>query len=185
MSESSSQLIELARKGDAEAFEEIISIHQGRVFTLAYRMLGNADDAADVQQETFLRVWRKLSGFRGDSDLATWLHRITVNICLSWKRRKSRIDYSVCVEDTVVFSETGNPATMIEKTELVGVLRKVLASMPTHHRALIVLKDLEGRSFEEMAKILGCSVASVRTRLCKARKLLRERMTPYMAEESA
>src|SRR5450759_5384388 len=84
---SDTELVARAQSGDLNAFDGLINLHQDRVFALAYRMLGNSEDAADVQQETFIQAWRSLHRFRGDAALSTWLHRIAVNICLSRRRR--------------------------------------------------------------------------------------------------
>ena len=172
-------LVELAKDGNSIAFDQLIAQHQGRVYALAYRILGNPDDAADVQQETFVRAWQHLRKFRQDASFSTWLHRITVNLCLSMKRRK---DYAVHEQwdENVHTPDSGTACP--EQTEAVIALRTVLAAMPGHHRVLIVLRDMEERPFEEIADILGCSVVSARTRLCKARSLLRERMRPYLED---
>lgn len=182
MSASERELVELAQQGEVEAFDKLVGLHQDRVYALAYRMLGNRDDAADVQQETFLRTWRGLRRFRSDAKFGTWLHRITVNLCLSRKRRKDRIvQLDEHMERRLV--STGNMNACLERSETAAALRNVIATMPGHYRALIVLRDVEERSFDEIAEILRCSVGSVRVRLCKARKVLRERMRPYLAEE--
>ena len=88
MTEMHKDLVESAKTGDEKAFARVVSLHQGRVFALAYRMLGDVEDAADVGQETFVRAWRSLRKFRGESEFSTWLHRITVNLCLTWKQRR-------------------------------------------------------------------------------------------------
>jgi RNA polymerase sigma-70 factor (ECF subfamily) len=172
-------LVELAKDGNSIAFDQLIAQHQERVYALAYRILGNPDDAADIQQETFVRAWQHLRKFRRDAAFSTWLHRITVNLCLSMKRRKDYAPHEQWDED-IHTPDSG--AACPERTEEVIALRRVLAAMPGHHRVLIVLRDMEERTFEEIADILGCSVISARTRLCKARALLRERMRPYLED---
>ena len=179
MSELDEKLVQSAKGGNVEAFDNLVSLHQERVHALAYRILGNLDDAADVQQETFVRAWQNLRKFRGEAQFSTWLHRIAVNLCLSMKRRRNPAADESFAEDRYV------PHTAVacpEKTETIAVLRRVLAAMPAHHRILVVLRDMEGRSFEEIAGVLGCSAASARTRLCRARRLLRDRMRPYIEE---
>jgi len=173
-------LVELAKGGNAVAFEQLISIHQDRVYALAYRILGNPEDAADIQQETFIRAWQSLRRFRQEASFTTWLHRITVNLCLSMKRRKDYAPHEPWDED--LHSSQSGAVACRERTEEVIALRTVLAAMPDHHRVLIVLRDMEGRSYDEIAGILGCSVESVRSRLCRARSLLRERMRPYLED---
>lgn len=172
------KLVEMARDGNSIAFDQLIAQHQERVFALAFRILGNAEDAADIQQETFVRAWQNLRKFRQDAAFSTWLHRITVNLCLSQKRHSDRMTYEPLVEEMHVSAESSSDS--LERTEEVVVLRKVLAAMPAHYRVLLVLRDMEGRSYEEIADVLGSSVESIRSRMCRARSLLRERMRPYL-----
>lgn len=166
-----------------QAFDALIGLHQDRVFSLAYRMLGNAEDAADVQQETFVRAWRSLGKFRADSAFSTWLHRITVNICLSWKRRRQVEPLEPHMLDGLVASDETSGVACLQRAETKAIVRRAVDALPTHHRALIVLREIEQRPFEEIAQILGCSVQSARTRLTNARKMLRERLEPYLSEE--
>ena len=174
------ELVSQAQAGDTTAFDELVARRQERVFALAYSMLGSPDDAADVQQETFLRAWNKLKSFRGDSAFSTWLHRITVNLCLSRKRRRSLVD------ETVAFDEETHAAheDCIGAADTAMAVAKALAELPARYRALIVLREIEGRPLDEIAQITGGSVASMRTRLCRARKLLREKLRPYLEEEA-
>lgn len=179
---SDTYMVARARDGDLEAFDNLVSMHQDRVFTLAYRILGNAEDAADVQQETFVKAWQSLKKFRQDSTFSTWLHRITVNLCLSWKRKTKPMQLDIRIEENLVDREESG-ITSLEKAETAAIVRKVLNAMPMQHKTLIVLREIEERPFEEIAEILGCSINSVRSRLSKAKKLLRERLKPYLSEE--
>ena len=180
---SDQELVARARSGDTQAFDALIGLHQDRVFRLAYRMLANAEDAADVQQETFVRAWRSIKSFRSDAAFSTWLHRITVNLCLSRKRRKQAESLEPGVE--AASSNPGEPSgtARLVRTERAIAVRKVIAGLPPHYRALIVLREIEERPFEEIARILGCSIQSARMRASKARKVLRERLEPILAEE--
>ena len=164
-----------------EAFDELVGLHQERVYALAYRILGNAEDASDVQQETFISAWKSIRRFRGESSFITWLHKITVNICLSRKRRKQPIALEPYIEENLT-GTASNGVACFESTETSIAVRKVLAAMPVHYRVLVVLKDIEGRSFEEIAEILKCSVSGARTRASRARQILRDRMQSYLAE---
>ena len=180
MSVPERELVAQAQSGSLEAFDELVSAYQARVYALARRMLGSEDDAADVQQESFVLAWRSLRGFKGNSEFGTWLYRITVNLCISWKRRRIEEAVEPSFFEEKAGSVGPSAAACLEKAETVVTVRRVLASMPGHHRALIVLREMEGRPFEEIAGILGCSVASARTRACRARAMLRERMRPYL-----
>lgn len=183
MAKSDRDLVELAQCGNLTAFDELISIHQERVYALAYRMLGNPEDAADVQQETFLRAWKSIKKFRKDAEFSTWLHRITVNLCLSMRKRAEVTDCEPLLEDSILHSTDHGGISTLASAETAIIVRKVMAAIPAHYRALLVLREIEGRCFEEVARILGCSEQSARTRASKARKLLRERMLPYLEED--
>ena len=175
------ELVALARGGDLAAFDELVSTHQERVYALAFRMLGSSEDAADVQQETFIKAFQSVGKFRGDAAFSTWLHRITVNLCSSRKRYVLPLQLVAAGESLRTWSRAHDTAVCVEESVTAAAVRKVLAAMPPHYRTLVVLRDMEERSFEEIAALLGCSVESARMRLCKARKLLREKLRPYLA----
>lgn len=181
---SDTELVARAQSGDLNAFDGLINLHQDRVFALAYRMLGNSEDAADVQQETFIQAWKNLHRFRGDAALSTWLHRIAVNICLSRRRRPQPVQLEPEIEEKLSASDQASSVSCIVSAETALIVRKVIAGLPPHYRALVVLREIEERSFEEVAQIIGCTPASARTRASKARKLLRERLQPYLSEET-
>lgn len=180
LSESDRELVELAQAGSREAFDRLVALHQERVFGLAFRVLGNREDAADVQQETFLNAWQSLGRFRGEASFATWMHRITVNLCLCRKRRKSWNE--AAYSDDVLSDQVDTRSAGRADTAL--VVRKTLMGLPGHYRVFIVLREIEDRSFEEIAQLMGCSVQSARMRASKARKILRERLAPLLSEEA-
>jgi RNA polymerase sigma-70 factor (ECF subfamily) len=185
LSDPETSLIASAKAGDIKAFDALVELHQRQVFALAYRMLGNKDDADDVQQETFVRAWRKIGQFRGGSAFATWLHRIAANLCLSRRRRVNHCALDTAIEnelDRWTEESNGFAATLV-KSETAAQLQKALAGLPGQYRIFLVLRHMEERSFEEIAEIVGCSVASAWTRTSKARRLLRERMGTYLAED--
>ena len=182
LANSDRELVSRAQAGDLRAFDELVSVHQARVFALARRILANDEDAADVQQETFVRAWRSLSRFRQEAGFATWLHRIAVNLCLTRKRRRETAVKDSFFADSLSHSAGPTAVATLERAELAAEMRKVMAGMPAHYRVLVVLREIEGRPFEEVAQILGCSEASARTRACRARNVLRERMRPYLSD---
>lgn len=190
MTGSDPDLVARAQSGSLEAFDQLVSIHQARVYALARRILEDHEDAADVQQETFIRAWRSIARFRRDSEFATWLHRIAVNLCLSRKKRKRQTT-------TVPFDEDIGPrgatwegeapsepsaVKLIERSELATQVRRVMQAIPAHYRVILVLREIEGRPFEEIARILECSEQSARVRAFRARQMLRERMQPYLGD---
>jgi RNA polymerase sigma-70 factor, ECF subfamily len=177
------ELVSQARSGSVTAFDELVSRHQERVFALAYRMLGDAEDAADVQQETFLRAWTSLGRFRGDAAFTTWLHRITVNSCLSRRRRSNPRTSAESLDECRAYTYSGSGVTCQERVLNRVMIREVLASIPANQRTLLVLKEVEERSIEEIAQITGSSVSTVRKQLWRARKLFRKRLREYVSED--
>ncbi len=182
MPESDKEFVTRAQAGDQTAFDTLVVIHQERVFALVFRMLGNMEDAQDVQQETFIRAWKHIGRFRGEATFATWLHRIAVNLCMTRRSRPQPVTVENLAEDDVRFSASTSVATRLDTYETTVVVRKALAGIPAHYRALIILKDMESRPFEEIAQILDCSIESARVRTSKARRILRERLRPLLEE---
>lgn len=159
------RLVVRAQAGDLKAFEELVVRHQGEVYRLARRMLRDPHDAEDAAQETFVQAWRRLDGFRGDAAFRTWLHRVTVNACLQALR--SRPPTEPLPEEVVA---TGpRPEQMAEAGELVEATRAAVATLTGSQRAVWVLRELEGMSYEAIGEALGVSLPSVRSRLHRAR----------------
>lgn len=179
MQYSDTNLVSAAQAGDAAAFDLLIQRHQERVFALAYHMLGNAEDAADAQQEAFVRAWTKLRGFRGHASFATWLHKIAVNICLARKRR-SRPVYSL--EQDEALAVQADSVDCQERLVNALVVRELLDGIPAKHRTLLVLREVEGMSIEEIAEVTGSSVGAVRKQLWRVRKLFGERLRQQLME---
>jgi RNA polymerase sigma-70 factor (ECF subfamily) len=168
------------RAGDLHAFEAVFARYESMVYNLAYRMMGNLDDAQDVKQEAFLRAHRAIRDFRGDCQVSTWLCRIATNLCLSRRRRAD--SHVVSLEERVV--ETADVADIeeaVERRRIQAAVQQILGQLPKHHRTVLVLRDFEGLSYTEMAKVLECSVAAVNTRLHRAREAFRKLAAPLLA----
>ena len=175
-------LIRRAKSGDNTAFDQIIISHQRRVIALAWRMLGNPEDARDAAQETFLRVYKHLNRFDPAQDFSGWLYRIAVNVCrdLARKRRNNQASLEAEIEAGKI-AEPISPhnteaAALIAQEQ--AILRRALATLSEKERAAIVLRDLEGLPTEEVARILGSSPTTVRSQISSARvkiKAFRER----------
>ncbi len=168
-------LISRAQSGDLTAFDEIIISHQRKVITLAWRLLGNQDDARDAAQETFLRVYRHLNRFDPTKDFSGWLYRIAVNVCRDLARKRSRRKHT-SLEAEVESGNLPEPASR-DNTEAAAIhaqekaiLARALATLTVKERAAIVLRDLEGLPTEEVARILGSRPVTVRSQICSARK---------------
>lgn len=176
-------LILRAQSGDHAAFDQIIVSHQRRVIALAWRMLGNPEDARDAAQETFLRVYKHLNRFDPAQDFSGWLYRIAVNVCrdLARKRRGNQASLEAEIEAGKI-AEPISPhnteaAALIAQEH--AILRRALATLSEKERAAIVLRDLEGLPTEEVARILGSSPTTVRSQISSARvkiKAFRERL---------
>lgn len=159
-------LVQAAQSGDIAAFEQIVRRHQAAVYRVALRMLGSRADAEDVTQETFVRAWRSLDRFRRQSALNTWLYRIVTRRCLDAigaRRTTEQLDaeYRESVAD--------GPAGIVEQRERLEAVTRAIAGLPADQRVVLVLREFEGLSYDELADVLGTSVASVKGRLHRAR----------------
>ncbi len=173
-------LVALARAGDVEAFERLVELHQHEVFSLALRLVGNREMAADVAQEAMIRAWKALPRFRGEAAFSTWIHRITVNTAWTLRTRSKR-RAAGSLDDVGDVADAGwlTPERAGESAVLRMALRKALDRLPEVHRTLVVLKDVEGWTHGEIAESLGISVTAAKVRLHRAHIKLRE----YLREE--
>jgi RNA polymerase sigma-70 factor (ECF subfamily) len=194
--EVTASLIDRLRGGDAVALEEVMEQFAPRVHRLAYGITRNEADAEEVVQDVFLRLFRKIDAFEGRSALGTWIYRIAVNTALI-KRRGKRATLEVLLEDHLpTFKEDGHregdrtmlladwsdtPEEELLSSETREAVRRMIAALPDHYRVVLLLRDMEELSNEETAEILEDSVASVKSRLHRARMALREQVTRSLA----
>ena len=176
--EVSSRVIERCKQGDQDAFEELIRLTHRAVYSLALRLVGDPEDAADVTQETYLKLLRAIKQFRGEAKFSTWLYRVTSSVAISTLRRKSRRrgDVSLDAEELEPISApaSGDPVAASERRLLKERLDRALQLLPMNYRVIAVMKDVYGMSFEEIATQLGVSEGTARVRLHRARRRLRE-----------
>ena len=172
---SNSELVKKSQLGDKSAFEELVKRHQELVFSISFKLTGNRELANDVAQEAFIRAWKAIGKFRGDSTFGTWIYRITVNT--AWTlRKKAKKHYSLNIEDTqepVVVDEKKDPELVAINSDLSLVLRKALNQIPLEQRIIVELKNIEGRSHKEIADYLDISVTAAKVRLHRAHQKLR------------
>jgi len=178
-------LIRRIQQGDAVAFDRLVELHGPRVYNLAYRMLGNAEDAQDVSQEAFLRIYDALPRFRGEASFTTWMYRIVTNVCrdeLSRRRRRppTLTELEVDDGDGAALDElltTGESAEdCVLRQERHQALHQAITALPAPFRAVLVLYDLQGFSYDEIAEMLRVNLGTVKSRLNRARNLLREKI---------
>lgn len=162
-----------AQRGDRVAFGWLVRRHQRRALAVALGILRNPEDARDVCQDGFLRAWRALDRFGGDAQFGTWLHRIVVNLCLDRLRQRSHAQ--VALDDVEpILAGDDDPRRTVEGGELGGRIGAALSSLTPKHRAVLVLRELEGLSYAEIATEMRCSIGTVMSRLFHARKRMQE-----------
>jgi RNA polymerase sigma-70 factor (ECF subfamily) len=180
-------LIRKFQEGDSSAFEALFIKYQSKVFNTAYRMLGDYEDARDMAQEVFIRAHRSLRRFRGDSKFYTWLYRITVNSCINkLKSQKTTVPLSDCDESwecsksPLSWSPNCGPIKRLQEKELQRYVQNGINSLPGRYRSVIVLRDIQGLRYQEIAEILDCSLEAVRSSLYRARQELRRELKGIM-----
>ena len=173
---SNAELVRKSQFGDKAAFEQLVIRHQDLVFSLAYKLTGNREMANDVAQEAFIRAWKAIEKFRGDSTFSTWIYRITVNT--AWTlRKKAKKHNTLNIDDTyepIVIDEKKDPESVAINSDLSSVLINALDKIPIEQRIIVELKNIEGRSHKEIADYLDISVTAAKVRLHRAHQKLRQ-----------
>lgn len=178
------RLLERCLAGDAEAFAGLVALHEGMVFNLAARLLGDLEEARDLAQEVFLQVHRTLKGFQGRSSLKTWIYRIVVNQCHNrrrfWRRRRKEQClplHELGPRDQARLVAAGDePEVELARRERTERLQGALLALPFAHRTVLLLREVEGLSCEEIAQALGVPPGTVKSRLARARDRLRRQL---------
>ena len=176
-----------AKAGDSDAFAELVKDTQAEVYTLAFRLTGNEDDARDVAQEAYLRAFRALKRFRGDARFSTWMYRITANCASTHLSRRSKGRHDELSEDDTVLDDRpeSDPEGMAEAGALRDRVTAALADLPPILRAVVVLRDVYDLPPDAIASELGITESAAKVRLHRARRKLRERLFPMPGEEKA
>jgi RNA polymerase sigma-70 factor (ECF subfamily) len=176
------ELVARSIGGDVESFNELILRWERPIYALAYRTIGREEDARDVCQETFLRAFRALPGFRGQAKFSSWLYRIALNLCRDWIRRERRAQIVQPTEDVDLIELAGalEPAESVEelvtRKDLARAVERAMANLPEEQRTAIVLKEYHGLTFQEIADLVGCPLSTVKTRLYQGLTVLRREL---------
>ena len=176
---SDRDLIERCQAGHDVAFEELVRRHQARAVNVAWRLLGNREDAIEVAQDAFVRIYRKLDGFRGECEFTTWLHQIVVNLAHNkhrWWHRRGRSQSEPLTGGRQIAALTDAPDTVAVQNEYGRKLSARMAALPADYRTVLVLRNVEDLSYDEIAAVLQCSLGTVKSRIARARDALRESM---------
>ncbi len=181
-SRSDEELVTRSRGGDVDSFNQLILRWERPIYALAYRVIGREEDARDVCQETFLRAYRSLAGFKGEAKVSSGLYRIALNLCRDWSRRQRRAPVSQFPEDMDILEAAAEtePAESIEdlvaRRELSAVVEGAMALLPDEQRTAIILKEYHGMTFQEIADLQGCPLSTVKTRLYQGLSVLRKQL---------
>jgi RNA polymerase sigma-70 factor (ECF subfamily) len=182
------QLVELAISENPYAFGEIVKRWERKIFALCFGMLAREEEAKDAAQETFISAYRNLKNFRGDAKVSSWLHRIAVNQCLTMMRRtktrsESFLDDEQSADEKVFVAPLNQtPARMLEQNERLEIVRQAVGSLPVDLRQIIVMKEFEEMTFQEISEILELPLSTVKSRLYTALKQLRMKLERLAVE---
>ncbi len=185
-------LVRAAQRGDMAAFEELVARHRDKIYARAYAMMRNEDEAIDLSQEAWVKGWQRLAQFQGDSSFGTWMTRIVINLCLDQLRKQKRqrtesIDElneeSGGVERQMPIVTT-NPTAGLERAELRQRIDRALGQLSYEHRTALVLHEFEELEYKEIAKVMGCSIGTVMSRLFYARRKMAALLADLNKSES-
>jgi len=178
--EQEAAVINAVLDGDVNAYEYLVKAYEKNVYNLALKMVGNSEDAYDMSQEAFIKAYNSLHSFRGDSKFSVWLYRIVSNVCLDYLRarnRKATVSLSVENDDGEdveldIADEANSPQALLDRSLTRDAVRRGLQSLPPDHREILLLREIQGMSYEEIADTLDLEVGTVKSRIFRARKKL-------------
>ncbi|MGE0394309.1 MAG: RNA polymerase sigma factor [Vicinamibacterales bacterium] len=177
------ELVALSMEGDTDSFNQLVLRWERPIYALAYRTLGREDDARDICQETFLRAYRALPGFKGEAKFSSWIYRIALNLCRDWIRKQRRTPVMQApegVELADLAAERGpveSIETLVARRQLSDRVAAAMRTLPEEQRTAIVLKEYHGLTFQEIAEMQGCPLSTVKTRLYQGLTVLRRQLT--------
>lgn len=178
-------LVQQCKRGDGQAMAALIEQYQDRLYNILLRICGNPDDAMELVQDTFVKAIENIGEFRNESSLYTWLFRIGVNLALNFCRRRNTVplgslDERLDAAAAVMDKNSPDPSQLAQRKEIVDLLLSALARLDDDHRVIIVLRDIEQMSYEQIAQTLDCELGTVKSRLSRARAQLRQMLEPVL-----
>lgn len=190
--DSDAYLVSRALEGDLPAFEDLVARYQSKIIGFSARMLNDHDEAEDVAQEVFIKAYRSLDSFRGDASFSTWIYRIATNLCIDRMRAKKRRPQQAYSLDEPMDKEeekggreiadySAEPTREVERDELRQRVREVMAEMPEKMRSILIMCDMQGMAYDDIARVLDCPIGTVKSRLFHARADLGRRLRPYIS----
>ena len=182
-------LIEESRKGNVDAFEELIKDYKKSAYNIALRVMRNVEDAEDASQEALIKIFKNISSFNMNSTFKVWMYRIVVNTCLDFKRKKSL--NAVSIDETLdlgsgrevqreISDETSNPDALVDRNYSTQLVSDAINMLEDDFKTIIILRDIKGFTYEEISQILTCNLGTVKSRLSRARKRLKELLEKEM-----
>lgn len=184
MPHNETELIALCKKGDRNAFNELVLMHQNRIMNIAFGMLSNIDDVADAAQEVFIKVFRNIGGFKEQSSFSTWIYRITVNVCNDILRKNSRhktVSLNMHFDDEEhefdIKDTSMTPDELVHTAEMQNEVRYAISKLKPEYKAVITLYDIEGLPYDKISEILKIPMGTVKSRLSRARTALKKELT--------
>ena len=173
------KLISEAQRGDLQAFETVLKNYQYYAYTVAFRALTNDDDAKDVVQECFIRIWKNLGGYNAKIKFTTWMYKIVVNLCYDkLRRRKTEYERNEVLDEQLICGED-NPERLLSNKEQAEIIKHISDGLPEKQRMVFVLRDLEELTTDEVSQIMEISVESVKANLSIARKVIRTKLIKW------
>lgn len=176
------ELVARAKAGDQQAFEQLVLDNQNRIYSLAVRLTGDKEEGADLAQEAFVKAWQGLPSFQGESSFATWIYRLATNVCIDYLRKQKRrrqVESELSLDDDeTAWSEPADwsqdPQRQLERSEMGRALERGLQALPEQQRQILVLRELSGLSYQEIAQKLELDLGTVKSRIARARLALRK-----------
>lgn len=164
--------------GNTNSFNQLVGRHERTIYNLAFRMTGNAADAADLTQEIFIHLHKKLASFRGEAAFSTWFYRLAINYSKDWLKKESRRIKTVEVDEAILSDGGSNPGQLYEQKEIQEIVQSAILTLPDEQRIAVILHDLQGYGYEDIAAIEEVPVGTIKSRLARARVKLAEKLAP-------